>query len=149
MTTTDRNHPGIDRPGPSGQNEAYLVLSPEERAKGFVRPVRRSYVHVGPPGPQFPLSDLSPEDIARFADEGWVKFEAYPEDHRCGGRYWSQAALDRAGKGCGTLTGMSEDIAETYARSPQFYGRTFCLGCKTHLPVEEFVWTGSNDRVGS
>lgn len=26
-------------------NEAYLVLSDEERAKGFVRPVRRSYRH--------------------------------------------------------------------------------------------------------
>lgn len=28
------------------QHEAYLVLSEEERAKGFVRPVRRSYVHA-------------------------------------------------------------------------------------------------------
>jgi hypothetical protein len=31
---------------PVPQNEAYLVLSDEERAKGFVRPVRRSYWHV-------------------------------------------------------------------------------------------------------
>lgn len=29
------------------QHEAYLVLSEEERAKGFVRPLRRSYVHTG------------------------------------------------------------------------------------------------------
>lgn len=28
-----------------GQQKAYVVLSAEERAKGFVRPVRRSYVH--------------------------------------------------------------------------------------------------------
>lgn len=28
-----------------GQQECYLVLSEEERAKGFVRPVRSSYVH--------------------------------------------------------------------------------------------------------
>jgi hypothetical protein len=28
------------------QNAAYLVLSDEERAKGFVRPVRRSYIHT-------------------------------------------------------------------------------------------------------
>jgi hypothetical protein len=34
---------------PDGQHEAYWVLSAEERAKGFIRPVRRSYVHVGPP----------------------------------------------------------------------------------------------------
>lgn len=31
----------------SGQQKDYVVLSPEERAKGFVRPVRASYVHVG------------------------------------------------------------------------------------------------------
>lgn len=29
----------------SGQQKAYVVLSAEERAKGFVRPVRRSYRH--------------------------------------------------------------------------------------------------------
>lgn len=29
----------------SGQQKGYVVLSAEERAKGFVRPVRRSYVH--------------------------------------------------------------------------------------------------------
>lgn len=29
----------------TGQQKGYVVLAPEERAKGFVRPVRRSYVH--------------------------------------------------------------------------------------------------------
>jgi hypothetical protein len=29
----------------TGQQKGYVVLSAEERAKGFVRPVRRSYVH--------------------------------------------------------------------------------------------------------
>jgi hypothetical protein len=46
--TTDRNDPklgyGSDET-PVPQNEVYLVLSEEERAKGFVRPVRYSYVH--------------------------------------------------------------------------------------------------------
>lgn len=28
-----------------GQQKGYVVLSPEERAKGFVKPVRRSYIH--------------------------------------------------------------------------------------------------------
>jgi len=47
--TTDPNDPKLTRytepekPGP--QAEVYLVLSEEERAKGFVRPVRRSYTH--------------------------------------------------------------------------------------------------------
>lgn len=30
---------------PNGQQEDYVVLTPEERAKGFVQPVRRTYVH--------------------------------------------------------------------------------------------------------
>lgn len=30
----------------SGQQEGYIVLAEEERAKGFVRPVRRSYTHL-------------------------------------------------------------------------------------------------------
>lgn len=47
--TSDPNDPrlthGADtEPGP--QAEVYLVLSDEERAKGFVRPVRRSYQHT-------------------------------------------------------------------------------------------------------
>jgi len=47
--TTDPNDPrlghyaGPENPGP--QAEAYLVLSEAERAKGFVRPVRNSYIH--------------------------------------------------------------------------------------------------------
>lgn len=31
--------------GADGMQKNYLVLSEEERAKGFVRPVRRTYVH--------------------------------------------------------------------------------------------------------
>jgi hypothetical protein len=31
---------------PNGQQKGYVVLSEEERRKGFVRPVRRSYVHL-------------------------------------------------------------------------------------------------------
>lgn len=47
--TDDRNDPrlthGVDD-APVPMADAYLVLSDEERAKGFVRPVRRSYVHA-------------------------------------------------------------------------------------------------------
>lgn len=41
------NHREIIADGPrAGQQKGYVVLSDEERAKGFVRPVRRSYVHL-------------------------------------------------------------------------------------------------------
>lgn len=44
--TTDRNEPGLSKLRADGQQEAYLVLSEEERAKAFVRPLRSSYIHV-------------------------------------------------------------------------------------------------------
>ena len=43
--TTDPNNPDLHKEKSNGQNEAYLVLSEEERAKGFIRPVRRTYIH--------------------------------------------------------------------------------------------------------
>lgn len=100
--TDDPSDPGLTHGvDPDGatvpQADAYLVLSEEERAKGFVRPVRRSYQHVG----------------------------------------------------CGTVTTMSQALAETYARQPGFYGATYCCGCQRHAPVAEFRWDGTDQVVGS
>lgn len=81
----DRSHTELL---PSGQQRGYVVLSPEERARGFVKPVRRSYVH---------------------------------------------------GK-CRQSTKMALSIAETYARDPRFYSGTYCVGCGSHFPLEEFSW---------
>lgn len=82
-------------------HKSYIVLSDEERKKGFVRPVRRSYRHLK----------------------------------------------------CGSVTTMGQAIAETYARSPDFYGSTMCVTCNAHYPVGEdgeFVWDdGSNAKVGA
>jgi hypothetical protein len=44
--TTNRKDPALHSVQANGQNEKYLVLSEEERAKGFVRPVRKSYRHL-------------------------------------------------------------------------------------------------------
>jgi hypothetical protein len=98
--TTDRNDPelghGVDKE-PREQMNKYLILSEEERAKGFVRPVRRSYKHTK----------------------------------------------------CGTVTRMGLELCETYARDPKFYGSTYCVGCKMHLPVSEFNWSEDGEVVGS
>lgn len=50
---------------------------------------------------------------------------------------------------CGVVTTMSRTLAETYATKPDFYTHTFCTYCKDHLPVSEFVWTGTDLIVGS
>ncbi len=87
---------GIDV-NPSQQAEKYLVLSEQERAKGFVRPLRRAYVH----------------------------------------------------EVCGGATALNEDIAETYARDPNFYQATYCVHCKRHRPLAEFMWEGTEEILGS
>lgn len=81
----------------TGQQKGYVVLSAAERAKGFVRPVRRSYIHLT----------------------------------------------------CNGLTTMSAPLAETYAREPGFYNATFCAHCRTHFPLDQFVWEGTNEQLGS
>ncbi len=153
-TTTDGKPPatGMEHAGApqpinpaTGQHGAYYVLSEEERAKGFVRPLRDSYVHHGA-RPAHPLRDLTADEAERYKQFGYAKFEAYPDGDSVTGRYWTDAQLK---SGCGALTTMGRSIAETYARDPKFYGSTFCVGCKKHLPVAEFIWDGTIDVVGS
>lgn len=102
----------------TGQQKGYVVLSAEERAKGYVRPVRHSYVHqFMKDGSKVPAV-ITPADAARMG-------------------------------GCGAVTRMGQSIAETYARDPSFYSGTFCVGCRTHLPLGEFTWDGTDEVVGS
>ena len=101
----------------NGQQKGYVVLSEEERAKGFIRPVRDAYVHIG-----------------KFTQ---LVNDAGENSHEV-----------RMG-GCGTKTVMGLSIAETYARDPKFYSGTFCCGCGKHLPLNEFVWNGTDEEVGS
>ena len=72
----------------TGQQRGYVVLTPEERAKGWVKPYRDAYIH----------------------------------------------------EKCGTLTRMGRSLSETYARNPRFYTGTFCVGCSTHFPLDQFHW---------
>lgn len=106
---------GVDE-NPVPQADAYLVLSKKERKAGFVRPVRRTYVH-------------------------WTQADGSPVP--------SFVVSAKGFRGCGAATTMSVDIAETYARNPGFYGSTYCVGCKMHLPVAEFTWDGAEALVGS
>jgi hypothetical protein len=151
MITDDPNHPGLQRGtdqvrGP--QNPVYLVLSEAERARGFVRPVRSAYVHRGTKPPAHPIRELTAEERARYADEGFVAFEIYPEGMSPAvGRFWTRK--DLTNRGCGTRTTMGRALAETYARDPRFYGATYCCGCQMHLAVSEFVWDGTDEEVGS
>lgn len=144
-------------PGPikaNGQHEAYWVLSEEERAKGFVRPVRRSYIHVGRSVCGKIMEGQAP------ALGGPRDVCVLPPDHEGECSQWksvsqpdgARAANEHVLGGCGSATTMGQAIAETYARDPKYYGATFCCGCGAHFPVGErgeFVWDGSSERVGT
>jgi len=143
--TTDRNDPNLGFGGNETtvpQNKKYLVLSEEERTKGFVRPVRQTYIHVGKQGPKNSLRDLTAQEQIRYEKYGYVKYEEYSENssNSVVGRYWTRQGLEQLNNGCGTTTTMELAIAETYARDPHFYGYTYCVNCSKHLPVGEFVW---------
>lgn len=165
MLTTNRKDPALTKVKENGQNEAYLILSDEERAKGFVRPYRDRYIHAG--------RLLNYKGIHKILTEQEQK-ESFENSERLfpkkyvavmtvltnedgsfkGGTYVTQEELDawKEGKrfgGCGVLTKMNQSIAETYAREPKFYSATFCIGCGGHLPVNEFLWDDTNEEVGS
>lgn len=120
----------------TGQHDGYIVLCPDERAKGFVRPYRDAYKHVGRHVCGKAVSQglgLSPFFCLMDPNHGGD----------CG------AAFGPLSTGCGTVTTMGRALSETYARDPNFYGATFCVACNKHLPVAEFVWTADGERVGS
>lgn len=142
-TAVTPDHLEIDES--TGMQRGYVVLCPEERARGFVRPLRQSYRHVGLK-PKYPLRDLTDDEKQRHAGCDYVKYEKYPESESPRvGRYWTMREL--AG-GCGHVTTMALSLAETYARDPKFYGGTFCVGCGSHFPVGEFVWDADGSVVG-
>jgi len=165
--TTDKNNPCLKKTKDDGQQACYLVLSEEERAKGFVRPVRTAYRHVGKEvekGEVISLEEALKErgDTAKeiyTKEKGFAAYLKYPESESPSvGKFIKKDELDaiNSGKerfgGCGTVTTMGLALSETYARSPSFYGATFCCGCGTHLPVGEngeFVWEGTNEKVGT
>lgn len=50
-------------------------------------------------------------------------------------------------EGCGQVTKMGIDLAESFARDPHQYGKTFCAGCNDYFPLDEFHWKGTDQRL--
>lgn len=135
----------------TGMQRGYVVLSEEERSKGFVRPVRKSYKHVG--------KTICGKSHAETLGGGEFVCRLHiNHEGECGNFLETTRDIaERAVKlhllgGCGTVTTMGMAIAETYARNPYFYGGTFCCGCGAHFPVGldgEFVWDGTTEKVGT
>lgn len=135
-----------------GQQKGYVVLSDAEIAKGFVRPVRRAYKHVGR-RPKHPTRELTADERQRYnenSSDPFVLVEVYPPEMAPRtSRLWTGTEFH---SGCGTTTTMGLALCETYARKPDFYSGTFCATCREHFPVGadgEFVWVEDGERVGT
>lgn len=50
---------------------------------------------------------------------------------------------------CGTITSMSNEQAEKFARVPQAFRDTYCVQCQENRPVDEFIWVDDGSQVGS
>jgi len=140
----------------TGMQKGYVVLSDEERAKGFVRPLRQTYRHVGKrvcgQRREIEAVEMLPGKIAHVCCK--------PLEHDGPCTVFQQvsaselARIERYGclDGCGGTTTMHQALAETYARKPDFYSGTYCAHCRDHFPVGaegEFVWYGTEEKVGT
>lgn len=156
--TTNPNDPCLkdgQNENNQGQNNCYLVLSQEERDKGFIRPFRESYIHMGRKYSDG-IKMLDKPEKSEFNGNIYVAIANISIDGKVlGGTYITQKELEQYNRnggyigGCGVVTTMGYEIAATYARNPKFYNATFCVGCNKHLPLSEFLWSDSNDIVGS
>lgn len=130
----------------TGQHKDYIVLCPDERAKGFVRPYRDAYRHVGE---KMCGAYIDPPHIRNNPEntQTLICRKAVGHEGSCGDLWWTlphaeaeQVHRTKRRGGCGKITTMGRSLAETYARDPKFYGATFCTNCNHHLPVAEFTW---------
>lgn len=49
---------------------------------------------------------------------------------------------------CGQRTTMNQDLAESVARDPGYYSKTFCATCGDYYPVEQFHWKADGEPWG-
>lgn len=50
---------------------------------------------------------------------------------------------------CGETTRIGQYIAESFARDPDYYTKTFCVHCGDYYPVGEFRWAEDGETVGT
>lgn len=157
--TTDKTDPELgwgSNDSPVPQNKKYLVLSEEERSKGFVRPLRTTYIHRGRYVGKKEVRPLTEDEVQRYEKYGYAGFvenDDYPDKSSIVGTYLTKDEISKLKNGyvggCNGSTTMHRTLAETYATDPAFYGSTYCSTCMMHRPVSEFVWEGTNELVGS
>lgn len=86
-----------------------------------------------------------PEDFDYGEQYEDGQYENYPTVDE--GEFKQEVRTRYVHEECGETTGMRQDLAESVARNPGFYGKTYCSGCQKHVPVEEIRWKDGEDWV--
>lgn len=58
-----------------------------------------------------------------------------------------QPVRERYVHDCGNTTKMGRKLAESFARDPNQYTKTFCSACGDYYPLDEFTWKGTDQRL--
>lgn len=79
-----------------------------------------------------------PEDFDYGEQREDGQYENYPTTDK--GEFVQDVRRTYVHEECGTETTMTVTLAESVARDPTQYGKTFCAGCEEHVPVSEVRW---------
>jgi DNA-directed RNA polymerase subunit RPC12/RpoP len=112
-----------------------------------------------PPGMEFcnychqyiPRGQMSPhvaEHLRPQEDGQQSEYATLPAEERASETEAADAPQWYLHTKCGEVTGMPDEIIQTYLANPWFYmgDFTYCGGCERHVPLRQCVWeeTGEN-----
>jgi len=89
------------------------------------------------------MTDGEPFDYGERREDG--QFENHPTTDE--GEFVQPVRKKYVHEECGQTTVMESKLAESFARDPGQYDKTFCAGCGDYFPLEEFTWKGTDQRV--
>ncbi|NLS96888.1 MAG: hypothetical protein GXX96_32530 [Planctomycetaceae bacterium] len=125
---------------------ATMVIPKVESAQPKASQVRCPYCHEYVPQSQYGRHE---QQHLRLQEDGQqAEYATLPPEEREVSTDLTSAPRWYRHKKCGQVTGMPEEIIQTYLTNPWFYlsDKTFCTGCGKHVRLRECVWeeTGEN-----
>ncbi len=125
---------------------APLAVPAARPAQREVEQVRCQFCHEYIPRSEY---DRHAQQHLKLQDDGeQTDYATLPVEEREGSSEFEQAPRWYRHQKCGGVTGMPEEIIQTYLTNPWFYlsDKTFCTECEKHVRQRECVWeeTGEN-----
>ena len=108
--------------------------------------VRCQFCHVHVPSGQY--DQHVQQHLALGPDGQQNEYATLPPEQRVVSPEFESAPRWYRHRKCGEVTGMPEEIIQTYLQDPWFYSdKTFCTGCGQHVPQSECVWEETGEDL--